>query len=134
MAYAHETSLKPHCNQLRLFLLASLTTNWCLEAASNYSLMPLQTLFDAAIEWASQREECGCGYQWYVYSYQAGYLLRRAAFILEKLGKHLAYESSILSARHSFMDAAIGLALELFCAMPVCSKLTPGGSDQQEHV
>lgn len=82
-------------HQLKLFLLASLTIYQCLEAASNYSLMPLQTLFDSAIEWASQREECGCGYQWYVYSYQAGYLLRRAAFILERLGEHLAYKSII---------------------------------------
>jgi len=46
----------------------------------------LQNLFSDAIERASSGDEGGSGYQWYVYSYQAGFLLRRAAFMLEKLG------------------------------------------------
>lgn len=46
----------------------------------------LQNLFSDAIERASSGDEGGSGYQWYVYSYQAGYLLRRATFMLEKLG------------------------------------------------
>ena len=66
--------------------------------------MPLQTLFDAAIERASQGEEGGCGYQWYVYSYQAGYLMRRGAFILEKLGEHFAYMFYILPARRISLE------------------------------
>lgn len=66
--------------------------------------MPLQTLFDAAIERGSHGEEGGCGYQWYVYSYQAGYLMRRGAFILEKLGWHLAYMFYILPARHFSLE------------------------------
>ena len=49
----------------------------------------LQSLFTEAIERASAGEEGACGYQWYVYSCQAGYLLRRAAFMLEKLGMDL---------------------------------------------
>jgi hypothetical protein len=61
----------------------------------------LQRLFDAAIERASHGEEGGCGHQWYVYSYQAGYLLRRGAFILEKLGGHLAIIFCIVSHMRS---------------------------------
>ena len=47
----------------------------------------MQSLFQQAIERASQGSGDGSGYQWYVYSYQAGYLLRRAAFILERLSE-----------------------------------------------
>ncbi|CAL5220033.1 g1979 [Coccomyxa viridis] len=60
------------------------------EAATTLSqdngLSSAKSLFTEAIERASAGEEGACGYQWYVYSYQAGYLLRRAAFMLEKLG------------------------------------------------
>ena len=45
----------------------------------------MQSLFQQAIEQASHGLGGGSGYQWYVYSYQAGYLLRRAAFMLERL-------------------------------------------------
>ena len=47
----------------------------------------MQSLFQQAIERASQGSGDNCGYQWYVYSYQAGFLLRRAAFILERLSE-----------------------------------------------
>ena len=51
------------------------------------ALLAVQSLFKQAIERASQDVEDACGYQWYVYSYQAGYLLRRVAFILERLSE-----------------------------------------------
>ena len=62
-----------------------------LDAVLVISGVWLQNLFSDAIERASSGDEGGSGYQWYVYSYQAGYLLRRATFMLEKLGTiHLA--------------------------------------------
>lgn len=51
------------------------------------ALPAMQSLFQQAIARASQGLGDGCGYQWYVYSYQAGYLLRRAGLILERLSE-----------------------------------------------
>ena len=58
-----------------------------LNVARMTVLPATQSLFQQAIEQALQGSGDGCGYQWYVYSYQAGYLLRRAAFILERLSE-----------------------------------------------
>ena len=69
----------------------------CMSVVLTFTLLPasvtpggsrvlLQSLFKEAIERASAGEGSICGYQWYVYSCQAGYLLRRAAFLLENIG------------------------------------------------
>lgn len=46
-----------------------------------------QGAFEAAIALADGPE--GSSYQWYPYSYICGYLVRRAVFIIEHLGKRL---------------------------------------------
>ncbi len=89
--------------------------------------MLLQSLFTDAIERASAGEEGGCGFQWYVYSYQAGYLLRRAAFMLDKAGAGLwsvltapmceAYPSCSCQTRSSSLTVTevLGYAWLLVC-------------------